>query len=318
MTPHPKVVLLPLLATLYACASPEASLDAGDGALDAGLLVSCVVTEETVDSEGVFLSRTVWSYDAAGHGLLGEYDFESFPGGPPTRVDGSVDVTERYTRGADGRVLSLLTQGADDSPFNERDTYGYDAEGKLLTITAAALEHEGAPESRLTHNYTSEGQLLGRVWNGMDWRDSFVYDADGRRTGCGVTFGTASVAYAYTYDASGAQLTRVTTNPRGIGTRRTYTRDGDGNIAATEDAVGRYADQPMREWVVGRRASWTYEAAGNPLTRAVDSDASGRIDQRTTWSYDCDEPPSRSLRAPVNPAYDFCLVGRDVRFEPPF
>jgi RHS repeat-associated protein len=215
-------------------------------------------------------------------------------------------VTSTMTYTPDGQVASISYSGS----AAPNVTYGYDADGRLTSVTDGTGSR--------TSTYDSFGELTS-TQNGNGQTVSYSYDADGHQTGityplpAAATWATSSTV-AYGYDNAGALIS--VTDLKGSKTTITPTRDGqtsavflgttgdslnyaygqDGSLSsiALKDGGGTtlqsfgYADAPGGEIlnetdtpvVTGPSASYSYDGKGR-LTSAVPGTGSP-----ASYSYD--------------------------------
>ncbi len=138
-----------------------------------------------------------------------------------------------------------------------------------------------------TANYTLDaaGQLTAANRT-VGASEAFTYDAAGNRTGGGNVIGTNNQllrdgTYAYTYDGNGNRITRTSLvggNPTGPQTRYTY--DFRNRLTAVRDFTS--------AGVMTAATTYTYDTDNNRLTRSVDVDGNGSVDQNQRFIVDHD------------------------------
>lgn len=171
------------------------------------------------------------------------------------------------THDAAGRLLSNV------DALGHKWTYTYDANGNQLTsIDPIANAANNPALGTVTNTYDAANELTGTTYSDSTPAVSYLYDADGNRTqmtdastsGCLIkTAANCAAIQAYTYDADG-QLTKVTRNGKNF----TYTYDAAGNIL-TRAIPG------------GSTTTYTYDPANQMATASIGSSKSSY-----TWNAD--------------------------------
>ena len=171
-------------------------------------------------------------------------------------------------------------------PGGQTTTYAYDLAGNLTSTTDSA-----GRTSSLTLD--ADNRITSVAYSSSDTHGvTYIYDADGRRTG--MTDGTGTTSTAYDADS------RVTSSANGTGSTIAYAYDGAGNatsitypgnhiVTRTFDGSGQLS--AIQDWL-GNTTSFTYDADGNEIgTRLPNND-------NVTSTYDAtDALTSRSVMA---------------------
>ncbi|MEU6234449.1 DUF6531 domain-containing protein [Kitasatospora sp. NPDC047058] len=234
----------------------------------------------------------------------------SYTGGLLTGVTlpGQRTVTYQYTGG-------LLTAVRD--PRGQSTAYGYDANGRLTTVTdplgkvvtANTYDGSGRVASQVdalggtttfgydTANSTTyvthpDGGIWTHVYAGgvISWQSDpygkttrYTYDGAFNRTAFTDPNGNTS---AFTFDANGNVLT--STAPAPVSARQTWTYDGNNNVTSRKDALGRtttYSYNALNQLTdstdpAGGKTSYTYTPLGALATVTTPRGAT------TTYGYD--------------------------------
>jgi RHS repeat-associated protein len=212
----------------------------------------------------------------------------------PYNLSGDVTSVQRYQSSAVNSPATILVATTDfaldalDRPTAITHRFG------TTTLAGYGLTYDAA--SRITQinstldgitNYTLDaaGQLTAANRT-VGASESFAYDAAGNRTGGGNTVGANNQllrdgTYAYTYDGNGNRITRtvlVGGNPTGAQTRYTY--DFRNRLTAVRDFTP--------AGVMTATTTYTYDGDNNRLTRSVDVDGNGSVDQNQRYIIDND------------------------------
>ncbi len=260
------------------------------------------------------LRRLVSSTDATGYQVQYAYDAGS-------RL--TSETTPSGTANFAWDLLDRTTQVTD--PQNHVTSYTYDTVGRrlaMLSPNALSTQYTYDASSRITElklvNSTTQAQLLDTLTtydaNGnalASGPDTYTYDSTQQLA----SWTRSGVQTSYTYDARG-NLTSIT-GPSGT---TSFTVDPATNRLLTMTVPGQYTD------------TWTYDAAGNPLTRTRSQngttqlssytwDAAGKLSsvirqgQTTlTFAYAPDGTLSRNEQGTqvTTYAYDFAGVSRET------
>ncbi len=163
---------------------------------------------------------------------------------------------EDWTYNSAGQVLT------DTSRNGNTTTYGYDAKGRLTTIT-----YPGPGSPQAVYGYDSAGDITS------------IKDELGRVT-------------TFTYDQAGRVLSEQNPLQAAAGKATSYTYDADGNLLTVTDALGHvtsYSYNARNEVVgmtdpanqgTGRQTTYAYDAAGNMIA------ISDPLGHQTTYAYD--------------------------------
>ena len=173
------------------------------------------------------------------------------------------------THDAYGRATQLVTRsgwsgpGIDGTAF----TLGHDSTSQRLTTVAAPLLATGEGHFAQTFDWNSQGRLLS-VASGHDANADGVLDPSAG----GNDFVNAH--YSYSYDAFGRKEWEVSQGHLfarypggGLSTRYRYDPAGFLASAVTHTGVGMTEAAPL---LLGRDYGFTYDQAGNRLSRSVD------------------------------------------------
>jgi len=218
-------------------------------------------------------------------------------------------VTYRYDN--DGALATVT-----DSESGITTTYYYDFTERMMkqVDTGTNYSHSVGYEYDIRNNLTK----LVETVNGVEHTTTYTYDEDNRLTG----YTTGDVSGTYDYDDFGRSATQTTkhngttvktdtytfTAPEagntssqvqthtvtvgGVATQYTYTHDDNGNITSVSDGTNTVtytydsANQLIREEKAGAyRHSWTYDNAGNILSRTEENWTNGAWGNATTYTY---------------------------------
>ncbi|MHB8107450.1 MAG: RHS repeat-associated core domain-containing protein [Candidatus Cryosericum sp.] len=211
------------------------------------------------------LRRLTGSTDATGYQVQYAYDAGS-------RL--TAETTPSGTATFAWDLLDRATQVTD--PQNHVTSYTYDTAGRRLAMLspgALATQYTYDASSRITElklvNSTTQAQLLDTLT---------TYDANGNAL--------ASGPDAYTYDST-QQLASWTRS----GVQTSYTCDARGNLTSmtgpsgtTSFTVDPATNRLLTMTVPGQYTdTWTYDAAGNPLTRSRSQNGTTQI---SSYSWD--------------------------------
>ncbi len=192
-----------------------------------------------------------YQYDAAGRrtamtdqaGRLQTYAYDA--AGRLAAIGDNDGVLTRYAY--DGSGLLAREENRNGTVTN----YSYDAAGRVTEI--ANLGGDGAATSDLRYSYDAAGQRTGMTTLDGAWR--YGYDAAGQLVSADFVSTRAGVpnkSLAYAYDAAGNRTSAVE----------------DGVVTA-------YTANALNQYVTAGAASFTYDAAGNMLTR-IDAEGTTR------------------------------------------
>jgi YD repeat-containing protein len=202
------------------------------------------------------------------------YSF-SYSNGQLSQITAGDGDSLTFDYNTSGQLIGLTVQevppGQGTPVTRQQVSYGYDASGRLGTVTTLLASDTASNSASYTTTYT---------YDGSSDRVASVTQSDG-----------TTVSYGYTEDAQGAyQVTSVTT---GIGAdAQTLTLSYAANSTTVTDALGRATTYQsnatgqlvavLQPTVNGSRptASYTYDANGNVLTM---TDPLGAV---TYYSYD--------------------------------
>ncbi|MEV0787027.1 DNRLRE domain-containing protein [Streptomyces sp. NPDC050423] len=237
-------------------------------------------------------------------------------------ANGSTRV-KTTTYDAAGRASQVITSGGTGTAVPAVTTT-YDPEsGKVATITSTEsgaisgtikksydqlgrlISYTDADGGVTTSQYDAEGQPL-LVSDNIPSSTAYGYDttADPRGLPSSITDSVAGT-FTVTYDADGQVLTRKlpggftmrqNTNPVGMPTGRSYSRDGDGEILFSETIVPTvHGQRSSYTGSAGQTAgeTYTYDKAGR-LARAADDAVDGTC---VTRSYTFDKNSNRKTLA---------------------
>jgi RHS repeat-associated protein len=228
-----------------------------------------------------------WREDAGGARESWQWDGE----GNLTRHTDQAGHVTRYTythfdltatrTDPDGRVHSFaydteLHLTAVTNPQGLSWTYAHDPAGRVVAET----DFNGRT---LAYTHDAAGQLATRT-NGASQTTAFTRDALGRLTGQSDTTGGAT---SYAYDAAG--LLAIASN-------------ADATVTFERDALGRV----LSETVNGRTTGYTYDLAGNRLTRTTPSG------HTSTWSYDAAGRPTGLDSVAGSLTFGYDAAGRET------
>jgi RHS repeat-associated protein len=162
---------------------------------------------------------------------------------PNTSGTGAIGTTS-YTYDQAGNVTDIIEKAG--TVTLEHFAYTYDQAGQLST----EVDNGGTP---ITYLYDADGQLTDVVSASST---AYSYDANGNRTGTGITTGTGNEltgdgTYTYTYDSEGNRLTK-----RSGTDITTYTYDNMNHLTGVIETVS---------GTVTARATYVYDVLGNRI-----------------------------------------------------
>ncbi|WP_327317284.1 DNRLRE domain-containing protein [Streptomyces sp. NBC_01235] len=241
-------------------------------------------TAKTTETANSVTRTTTNTYDAAGRPIT-----TAVSGGVGTAVP---DTTTTYDADS-GDVATVTSNG-------QTVTHTYDQLGREISYA------DGAGNTAAT-SYDALGRVV-RTTDSAPSTTTYTYDTTKDPRGL-ETSRTDSVAgtFAATYDADGGLVTESlpggytltsTQDEAGTETSRSYTRDSDGTVVASDTADHSAQDQTVADTDTNgqtRSRSYGYDAAGR-LTRADDTDPNGACTRR---DYTFDDNTNRSSLATV-------------------
>ena len=254
--------------------------------------------------------------------------------------DSAEDLTAVTTPAGGNVALSYDSahQLVSASDANGTTTYGYDANGRVSSVTyptglgiSFTYDSSGRRASETTsdgytldYHYDGNGQLTS-VSSGGKTLVQYTYDANGRLVSAVNGNGTKTT---YAYDSRGRIASVVNEDASGkVSSSYTYARDDAGRVTAIEgpsgsstytyDAAGELTGATLAG---GRQLSWSFDAAGN-RTSASDSAGTSRnyslgaddeylSDGSTTYTYDKNGQLTSSQDAAGKTIYTWTPQGR--------
>ncbi|MBX6166889.1 MAG: DNRLRE domain-containing protein [Thermobispora bispora] len=262
---------------------------------------------DVVDPEG---RASATAYDRAGRRVS-----QTLPSYTPPGASAITPVTV-YGYDAAGRLTTVT------DPRGNVTTNTYDALDRLVRVTQPPAT-SGATPGHTDYTYTLDGELLS-ITDPTGARKEATYDDLGRQITLTVIERkptTATLTSYATYDDAGNLLTEkrpggdtttATVNPAGEVTRLT---DPLGDTTTFEfDLAGR---QTKVTDPLGKSGVTTYDLAGRPIT-VKDLDADGATVRTRSIDYDLDGNPVRRTDAEGHAVtYDFDALGRVKRVVEP-
>jgi RHS repeat-associated protein len=229
-------------------------------------------TATTYNNENMVASKTTG---------LGSMTY-SYDGYARTQVETLPNATLTYTRDARGRIISVVTTGANAGThtntwnaanqllsstdrFGRTVTYSYDTRGRRSSLLA--------PDGSQTTYLYDAGGKVSRISTGSDYAE-FTYDAAGRRSQLLYSNG---VRATYAYDSRSRLTSLIWYTPSNTVIRSyltTYDAAGrptnvvlnDGSITRTFDSRGNLTSENIVSTLWGNRSgTWSYDAVGNRL-----------------------------------------------------
>jgi RHS repeat-associated protein len=314
--------------TSYAYSTSSTSAYGG-GTTPPGLLLSSTtpggaVTRYAYYSDGDLAqvtqpagASTVYTYDGLGRALTATTTSDTYPGG----------LTTSYTWTPDNQPLTVTYPGVMNAvtgvTHTLQDSYAYDADGNLLSLTQSDLT--GGDAARVTsYTYNDHGEVAsvtqpGGATSGSGTQSQGASSPNPAGATTGYSYNDSGLVatmtdpdgneYDYTYNEYG-ELTQTTltvnsTNESvpGGGSSQvldSYAYDPAGLLAAVTDAMGRITDYQYNgddELVqaieapssggTGRMTTYSYDPAGNLTETDVSSDPVTTADQSITeYTYD--------------------------------
>ncbi len=222
------------------------------------------------DAEGVVISKSTMTYDAAGNSIRYEQDQDG---------NGVLDYVAVYTRDSNG-VLRGRVEDRDndlDGTWDLQMTYTYNANGDMLT-QAQDNNRDGSVDALTTNFYNANGTLIKSE---LDWG------------------GNGSAEYRTTYSLNGRVVTRNSLSNNTVTNSTVTTSDANGRVVErTTDSNG--------DGTVNMRDSYLYNSEGAILSYIQDTNADGTADytQTTVYTYNGDGKPLTSKQTDTNGVYE--------------
>jgi len=279
----------------------------GDFDLRAGVTVGGVnlASYSYTDDRNHYLSaldygngnRVQYTYDDQGRVIKQTYEDKDTvtylydnDGALSTVTDSESGITTTYYYDFTDRTMKYVETGTD---FSHIVGYEYDVKNNLTKVK----ETINGAETTTEYGYDDDNRVISATTG--DTAVAYTYDGFGRGSQQVTKHGETTVKTdSYTFQSkpdsttTSAQVQKHTVVVGGVTKEYTYEYDGNGNITSISDGTNTVsytydsANQLIREEITGAyRHSWTYDNAGNILTRTEETWENDAWGQPVTVNY---------------------------------
>ena len=242
-------------------------------------------------------NRVQYTYDSEGRVIQQTYEDEETvtylydnDGALSTVTDSESEITTTYYYDFTDRTMKYVETGTD---FSHSVGYEYDVKNNLTKVK----ETINGAETTTEYGYDDDNRVISATTG--DTAVAYTYDGFGRGSQQVTKHGETTVKTdSYTFQSkpdstnTSAQVQKHTVVVGGVTKEYTYEYDGNGNITSISDGTNTVsytydsANQLIREEITGAyRHSWTYDNAGNILTRTEETWENDAWGQPVTVNY---------------------------------